>query len=58
MHKRCDAYVLAKHFHFDALHEHFAQNHRTCRYRNAIHIDNGAGDMFLFDYGVAVFWGM
>lgn len=55
--KRCDTFVLAKHFHFEEMHEHFSRGHRTCRYRNAVHVEAAGGDVFLFDYGVVVFWG-
>ncbi|HCS12633.1 MAG TPA: sad1-interacting factor 2, partial [Zetaproteobacteria bacterium] len=57
MQTRCDTYVLAKHFNFDALQEHFATAYRTCVYRNALHVKDAAGDVFLFDYGVVVLWG-
>ncbi|ATX79512.1 Uncharacterized protein, Rmd1/YagE family [Mariprofundus aestuarium] len=57
MQKRCNAYVLAKHFHTEPMQQHFSQQHRACTYRNAIHLDDANGDIFLFDYGVVVFWG-
>jgi len=57
MQTRCDTYVMAKHFHFEAMQEHFAAGQRTCAYRNALHVKCSVGDVFLFDYGVAVFWG-
>ncbi|ATX82105.1 Uncharacterized protein, Rmd1/YagE family [Mariprofundus ferrinatatus] len=58
MQQRCNAYVLAKHFHFEPLCEQLSGSHRACTYRNAIHLDENSGDVFMFDYGVVVFWGM
>jgi len=58
MQQRCTAYVLARRFDFDALSEHLAREHRPELYRNVVHLAEPAGDIFLFDYGVAVFWGV
>jgi len=57
MQSRCTAYVLARKFDFDALSEHLARECTLNRYRNVVHFVQGTSDIFLFDYGVAVFWG-
>jgi len=57
MQHRCTAYALARQFNFEPMCEHLSDNSRVTRHRNAAHVDSNAGDIFLFDYGVAVFWG-
>lgn len=57
MQHRCTAYVLARKFDFDALITHFSAEHSLSVYRNAAHIKKTEQDIFLFDFGVVVFWG-
>lgn len=54
---RCTAKALARQFDFTAMREQLARNHRLSQIRNALHIEDTDGDVFLFDFGVAVFWG-
>ena len=56
MQKQCNAYVLAKHFYFEPMQKHFSKTYSACIYRDAIHLNGTCGDMFLFDYGVVIFW--
>jgi len=37
--------------------EELSRNLRLSRHRNALHIDEGGNDIFLFDFGVVLFWG-
>ncbi len=55
--QRCIAHVLAKRFDFEALHKRLSTTHNATLYRDALHLD-GAGDRFIFPYGVVVLWGV
>ena len=41
---------------FAELNKQLADNYKTSTYRNALYIDWQDGEVFLFDYGVVVFW--
>ena len=56
--KRCTANALARKFDFDRLREHLAQNCRLNQFRDVLHIELTGNDLFLFDFGVALFWGV
>jgi len=55
--QRCIVHLLAKRFDFDALRKRLSANHGTTLYRDVLHLD-GAGDSFVFPYGVVVLWGV
>jgi len=44
------------HLDFQALQEYLLTNERCVLYRNALHVQWHQGDVFIFDYGVLVFW--
>ncbi|MCF7821980.1 MAG: RMD1 family protein [Mariprofundaceae bacterium] len=58
MQQRCTAYVLARRFDFDAIGTQLAHNYRLSHFRNTLHIEEAGGNIFLFDYGVVLFWGL
>ncbi len=45
-------------FDFDALQKHLLDNLHCAAYRQALNIEWKQGDVFIFDYGVVVFWGI
>lgn len=45
-------------FDFDALQKHLLGSLRCTAYRQALNIEWKQGDVFIFDYGVVVFWGI
>jgi uncharacterized Rmd1/YagE family protein len=47
---------VAKNFAFGALREALSGQYRTSTYRDVIHLEPGAGDVFVFSYGVLVAW--
>lgn len=53
-----DVYALcfSDYFEFPQLQQYLMANERCAAYRNALHVDYRQGDMFIFDYGVLVFW--
>ena len=55
--RRCTAYALARQFDFSGMQKHLTQSFRLSRYRNALHIEDASSDIFLFDFGVILFWG-
>jgi len=55
--RRCTAYALARQFDFSGMQEQLAQNFRLSQYRNALHIEDAGSNIFLFDFGVVLFWG-
>lgn len=55
---RCTAYVIAKRFDFEPLHARLGDSHRVTQYRNALHLEEAGGDVFVFPYGAVVFWGL
>jgi uncharacterized Rmd1/YagE family protein len=54
---RCIAVCHAKRFDFEALKTHLPETHRATFYRDAIYLEE-EGDIFVFPYGVMVFWGL
>ncbi len=52
----CIAYCCSKTFRFTELQEYFIENHRAVFYKDALHITKENGDIFIFNYGVLVFW--
>ncbi len=57
MRNRCTTYALARKFNFKAMREQLEGQHRVGQHRNALHLENAESDIFLFDFGVVVFWG-
>lgn len=53
-----DIYALcySDFFDFPALQSSLLENERCAAYRNAMHVEWQSGDVFVFDYGVIVFW--
>jgi len=53
-----DVYALcfSDYFEFPRLQQHLLSSERCAAYRNALHVEWRQGDVFLFDYGVLVFW--
>ena len=43
-------------FDFAAMQSHFLTNQRCVAYRNVLHVEWRQGEVFIFDYGVLVFW--
>lgn len=58
MNQECKAYCLAKSFQFNALKDDLSTKERAVSYRGVVHLQKWDGDAFIFDFGVAVFWGM
>jgi len=54
---RCVSHALAKRFDFDRLCDYFAQQARTARYRDALHVQQGEAQAFVFEFGCVVLWG-
>jgi len=52
----CLACCSAKTFRFNELQEYFIENHRAVFYKDALHVAKENGDIFIFGYGVVVFW--
>lgn len=52
----CIAYCTCKKFRFEELRESFIQNHRAALYRDALHLERDKGNIYIFSYGVIVFW--
>ncbi len=53
---RCVACCCSKTFLFDELQEFFIENQRAVMYKDAIHISKEGGDIYIFSYGVVIFW--
>lgn len=53
-----DIYALcfSDYFEFPQLQQHLLTSERCAAYRNALHVEWRQGDVFVFDYGVLVFW--
>jgi len=49
---------LGKHFAFADLQRHMLNQYRSALYRNVVYLEWHEGEVFIFDYGVAVFWGL
>lgn len=58
MNQECKAYCLAKGFQFNALKDDLSTKERAVGYRGVLHLQKWDGHAFIFDFGVAVFWGM
>lgn len=52
----CLACCSAKTFRFNELQEYFIENHRAVFYKDALHVTKENGDIFIFGYGVIIFW--
>ena len=55
-----DIYALcfSDYFEFPQLQQHLMASERCAAYRNALHVEWRQGDVFVFDYGVLVFWNL
>jgi len=55
-----DIYALcfADYFEFPQLQQQLMSSERCAAYRNALHVEWRQGDVFVFDYGVLVFWNL
>jgi len=55
-----DIYALcfSDYFEFPQLTQHLMASERCAAYRNALHVEWRQGDVFVFDYGVLVFWNL
>lgn len=55
-----DIYALcfSDYFEFPQLQQHLMSTERCAAYRNALHIEWRQGEVFVFDYGVLVFWNL
>ncbi|HOP65108.1 MAG TPA: RMD1 family protein [Spirochaetota bacterium] len=53
---KCIACCCSKTFRFSELQEYFIENHRAVFYKDALHVSKENGDIFIFSYGVIVFW--
>lgn len=53
-----DIYALcfSDYFEFQQLQQHLMSSERCSAYRNALHVEWRQGEVFVFDYGVLVFW--
>jgi len=53
-----DVYALcySNNFEFASLQQHLLNSERCAAYRNVLHVEWHDGDVFVFDYGVLVFW--
>lgn len=53
-----DVYALcySNNFEFSLLQQHLLSSERCAAYRNVLHVEWHDGDVFVFDYGVLVFW--
>lgn len=52
----CQSLCIAEGFDFERLQREFLRKRRATVYREVIHIEQEAGDVFLFRYGVVVLW--
>jgi len=55
-----DVYALcfSDYFEFPQLQQQLMSSERCAAYRNALHVEWRQGDVFVFDYGVLVFWNL
>jgi uncharacterized Rmd1/YagE family protein len=53
---KCIAYCTAKTYHFEEIRDHFLSNYKTALYRDTLHVSIDEGDIFIYPFGVAVFW--
>jgi len=54
---QCTGHVLARRFDSSGLKANLAVNYSLKQYRDCLHMNIGLSDIFLFDFGVVVFWG-
>jgi uncharacterized Rmd1/YagE family protein len=52
----CAAYCASKTFHFEELKSFIFEHYRAALYRDTVHIGKDNGDIFIFSYGVIIFW--
>lgn len=52
----CLACCSAKTFRFSELQGYFIENHRAVLYKDVLHVAKENGNIFIFSYGVLVFW--
>lgn len=52
------AQCLADKFDFALLQQEFLSTYRCTLQRDVLHVELGNGDLFIFNYGIAVFWGV
>jgi len=52
----CIACCTCKKFFFDELRSYLMQNQRAVLYRDTLHIERDYGNIYIFSYGVLVFW--
>ena len=52
------ALCFSDYFEFPQLQQHLMASERCAAYRNALHVEWRQGDVFVFDYGVLVFWNL
>ena len=52
-----ESVALARQFDTDLLHAELQPGYTSTQYRDAFHIELDAGEAWLFDYGVVIFWG-
>lgn len=57
-HPNVYALCYCAHFDFPALQAHLLTNQRCVAYRNVLHVEWQQGEVFIFDYGVLVFWNL
>ena len=58
MNTNSDIYALcySASFDFPLMQSHYLANQRCAAYRKVLHVEWRQGDVFIFDYGVLVFW--
>ncbi len=54
----CTALCVAKNFSFVPLKEHLSSHYPCTAYRDVLHVVQDTGDVFIFQYGALVAWGM
>lgn len=57
-HNRVETLVLGREFLYPQTQEFVLQNYRGSRYRDALYIELDRGEVWLFDYGVLICWGI
>ena len=57
-HDRIELWVLGREFKQPETQQQLLEQYKSCRYKDAMQISLPLGEVWLFDYGVAVFWGV
>jgi len=52
----CIAYCCSKTFNFNELKSFIFEHNRATLHRDVIHLEKDSGDIFIFGYGVVIFW--